>query len=72
MRLDQSTLANCTDENLWRLARSLWVRMPSPLLSDHVRRRELIRLIEARIRETAREAAATACVVAAAVALGVM
>jgi hypothetical protein len=72
MTIDRPLLSRCATPNLERLARSLGVAMPSPLHSDHVRHRILVRDVAAAIRESARVAVGAASVVAAAVALGVM
>jgi hypothetical protein len=72
MTIDADLLRKCSTANLELLARSLGVVMPSPLHSDHVRHRILVRDVAAAIRESARVAVGAASVVAAAVALGVM
>jgi hypothetical protein len=64
MRITEGLLMECKTENIERLARSLHVRMPSPLLSDHARRRELVGRIVLRLRQTASTAIGAACVVA--------
>ena len=70
MVIDTTLLRNCTLTNLERLARSLRVPLPSPLHSDHLRHRILVRDIATALREAQRAAVGAALVAAAFILLG--